>query len=119
MLKWHYRSRHESLINISNREFYDNELLVYPSPSHNDPELGLKFHYNPNTAYHRGEGSANPLEAKDVVKEIFKHFEKYGAKKSLGVGTFSVAQKEKEFKIFHIFFFFFLDTDMTQKERCP
>ena len=93
MLKWHYRSRHESLINISNREFYDNELLVYPSPSHNDSELGLKFHYNPNTAYHRGEGSANPLEAKDVVKEIFKHFEKYGDKKSLGVGTFSVAQK--------------------------
>ena len=93
MLKWHYRSRHESLINISNREFYDNELLVYPSPSHTDPELGLKFHYNPNTQYHRGEGSANPLEAKDVVKEIFKHFEKYGDRKSLGVGTFSVAQK--------------------------
>lgn len=93
MLKWHYRSRHESLINISNREFYDNELLVYPSPSHTDPELGLKFHYNPNTQYHRGEGSANPLEARDVVKEIFKHFAKYGDKKSLGVGTFSVAQK--------------------------
>ena len=93
MLKWHYRSRHESLINISNREFYDNELLVYPSPSHTDPELGLKFHYNPNTQYHRGEGSANPLEAKDVVKEIFNHFAKYGDKKSLGVGTFSVAQK--------------------------
>ena len=93
MLKWHYRSRHESLINISNREFYDNELLVYPSPSHNDSELGLKFHYNPNTQYHRGEGSANPLEAKDVVKEIFNHFAKYGDKKSLGVGTFSVAQK--------------------------
>ncbi|MCQ2977165.1 MAG: DUF4011 domain-containing protein, partial [archaeon] len=93
MLKWHYRSRHESLINISNREFYDNELLVYPSPSHNDPELGLKFKYNPDTAYHRGEGSANPKEAKDVVKEIFRHFNKYGDKKSLGVGTFSVAQK--------------------------
>ena len=93
MLKWHYRSRHESLINISNREFYDNELLVYPSPCHNDPELGLKFHYHPDTAYHRGEGSANPKEAKYVVKEIFKHFEKYGDKKSLGVGTFSVAQK--------------------------
>ncbi|WP_405288547.1 DUF3320 domain-containing protein, partial [Methanobrevibacter sp.] len=93
MLKWHYRSRHESLINISNREFYDNELLVYPSPSHTDPELGLKFHYNPNTQYHRGEGSANPLEAKEVVKEIFNHFAKYGDKKSLGVGTFSVAQK--------------------------
>ncbi|AMD17277.1 DNA helicase [Methanobrevibacter sp. YE315] len=93
MLKWHYRSRHESLITVSNREFYDDDLLVYPSPSHNDPELGLKFHYNPNTAYHRGSSSANPLEAQDVADEIFNHFEKYGDTKSLGVGTFSVAQK--------------------------
>jgi len=93
MLKWHYRSRHESLISVSNREFYDDDLLVYPSPSHNDPELGLKFHYNPNTAYERGSSSANPLEAEDVVEEIFNHFEKYGDTKSLGVGTFSVAQK--------------------------
>ena len=43
MLKWHYRSRHESLISVSNKEFYNNELLVYPSPSHDDPELGLKI----------------------------------------------------------------------------
>ncbi len=93
MLKWHYRSRHESLITVSNREFYDDDLLVYPSPSHNDPELGLKFHYNPNTQYLRGASSANPLEAEDVVEEIFNHFEKYGDTKSLGVGTFSVAQK--------------------------
>ena len=93
MLKWHYRSRHESLISVSNKEFYDNELLVYPSPSHNDPELGLKFHYNPNTAYDRGSSSANPKEAEDVVEAIFEHFDKYGDTKSLGVGTFSVAQK--------------------------
>ena len=93
MLKWHYRSRHESLIAVSNREFYDDDLLVYPSPSHSDPELGLKFHYNPNTQYLRGASSKNPLEAKDVVEEIFNHFEKYGDTKSLGVGTFSVAQK--------------------------
>ena len=93
MLKWHYRSRHESLITVSNREFYDDDLLVYPSPSHSDPELGLKFHYNPNTSYLRGASSKNPLEADDVVEEIFNHFEKYGDTKSLGVGTFSVAQK--------------------------
>ena len=93
MLKWHYRSRHESLINVSNKEFYDNELLVYPSPSHNDSELGLKFHYNPNTAYDRGSSSANPKEAEDVVEAIFEHFDRYGDTKSLGVGTFSVAQK--------------------------
>ena len=93
MLKWHYRSRHESLIAVSNKEFYDDELLVYPSPSSNDPELGLKFNYNSNTVYDRGSGSVNKLEAHDVVKEIFKHFDKYGDSKSLGVGTFSVAQK--------------------------
>ncbi len=93
MLKWHYRSRHESLINVSNKEFYDNELLVYPSPSHNDPDLGLKFHYNPDTAYERGSSSANPREAEDVVEAIFDHFDRYGDTKSLGVGTFSVAQK--------------------------
>ena len=93
MLKWHYRSRHESLINVSNKEFYDNELLVYPSPSHNDSDLGLKFHYNPDTAYERGSSSANPKEAEDVVEAIFDHFDRYGDTKSLGVGTFSVAQK--------------------------
>ncbi|MGN1363369.1 MAG: DUF3320 domain-containing protein [Methanobrevibacter sp.] len=93
MLKWHYRSRHESLIAVSNKEFYDNQLLVYPSPSHDDPELGLKFKYCPDTVYERGEGSYNRGEAKEVVKEIFKHFEKYGDSKSLGVGTFSVAQR--------------------------
>ena len=93
MLKWHYRSRHESLISLSNREFYDNQLLVYPSPSHNDPELGLKFRYSPDTIYERGSGSYNRGEAKLVVKEIFNHFDKYGDTKSIGVGTFSVAQR--------------------------
>jgi superfamily I DNA and/or RNA helicase len=93
MLKWHYRSRHESLIAVSNEEFYDNNLLVYPSPSHNDPELGLKFYYNDSTFYDRGNTSSNIGEAKLVVDEIFKHFEKYGDTKSLGVGTFSVSQR--------------------------
>jgi hypothetical protein len=32
MLRWHYRSRHQSLIAISNREFYRNELFIVPSP---------------------------------------------------------------------------------------
>jgi hypothetical protein len=32
MLRWHYRSRHESLIATSNAEFYENRLLVLPSP---------------------------------------------------------------------------------------
>src|SRR5262250_1034547 len=31
-LRWHYRSKHESLIAVSNQEFYDNHLVIYPSP---------------------------------------------------------------------------------------
>jgi superfamily I DNA and/or RNA helicase len=32
MLNWHYRSKHQSLIAVSNREFYDNRLFIVPSP---------------------------------------------------------------------------------------
>lgn len=92
MLRWHYRSRHESLIAVSNQEFYDNHLLVYPSPCHESHELGLKLEYLPETVYERGKSRSNPLEAKTVVQAIFDHFQTYGNKKSLGVGTFSVAQ---------------------------
>ncbi|GAA5818772.1 MAG: conserved hypothetical protein [Methanobrevibacter sp. CfCl-M3] len=92
MLKWHYRSRHETLINLSNKEFYNGELLVYPSATYNNPELGLKFKYNPDNPYQRGKSATNRGQAIEVVDEIFKHFKKYGTMKSLGVGTFSVSQ---------------------------
>ncbi|MDI9617545.1 DUF3320 domain-containing protein [Methanothermobacter sp.] len=92
MLRWHYRSRHESLIAVSNQEFYDNRLLVYPSPSREDEELGLHLRYIPDTVYERGRTSSNPLEAAAVVEAIEEHFIRYGTSRSLGVGTFSVAQ---------------------------
>src|SRR5688572_19212925 len=31
-LRWHYRSRHEGLIAFSNRHYYENDLLTFPSP---------------------------------------------------------------------------------------
>jgi superfamily I DNA and/or RNA helicase len=99
MLKWHYRSRHESLINVSNKLFYDGQLIVYPSPSYNDEELGLKLKYNLENKYYPSNyegietGSVNPKQASEVVEEIFNHFKKHGETKSLGVGTFSVSQK--------------------------
>ncbi|MEJ8542483.1 DUF3320 domain-containing protein [Methanothermobacter wolfeii] len=92
MLRWHYRSRHESLIAVSNQEFYDNRLLVYPSPAREDEELGLHLVYLPDTVYERGRTSSNPLEAAAVVDAIEDHFMRYGSSRSLGVGTFSVAQ---------------------------
>src|SRR5262249_17339204 len=43
-LRWHYRSKHESLIAFSNAEFYDNRLITFPSPSVTAPHgLGVRF----------------------------------------------------------------------------
>lgn len=93
MLKCHYRSRHESLIAVSNLEFYNNDLIIYPSPIIDSEDLGLKLVYNPDSVYERGTNRQNKIEAKEVVDYAFNHFKKYGNKKSLGIGTFSVAQK--------------------------
>ncbi len=92
-LKWHYRSRHESLIAVSNQEFYDNNLYVFPSAIDKAEHLGLKFVHIPDSVYDRGKSSANRKEAQVVVKAAFDHYRNY-PNKSLGIGTFSVKQQQ-------------------------
>jgi len=93
MLKWHYRSRHESLISVSNQEFYNNELYVFPSPTKESEDLGLKLIYDPTTVYDRGGGTNNIKEAENVVEYAFKCFRKWGHSRSLGIGTFNLKQR--------------------------
>ena len=95
-LKWHYRSRHESLIAVSNQEFYDNNLLIFPSPLEDVKHLGLKFVHLPEAVYDRGRSAANRGEATAVVQAAFQHFQEY-PDKSLGVGTFSSKQQQAIF----------------------
>ncbi len=92
-LRWHYRSRHESLIAVSNQEFYDNRLYVYPSPVQKDEKLGLKFVHLQDAVYDRGKSGVNRVEARAVAKAVFEHFSK-SPEKSLGVGTFNIKQQE-------------------------
>lgn len=92
MLRWHYRSRHQSLITVSNHQFYENKLVVPPSPGHKQG-AGLVFHHLPQTAYQRGTSRTNPLEAKRVVEAILEHARKH-PKLSLGVAAFSTAQRQ-------------------------
>lgn len=94
MLKWHYRSRHESLISVSNHEFYNNNLIVFPSPFNETDDLGLKLEYRPENYYDRGKSSKNAGEAKDIIDYAINHFKKHGKSKSLGIGTFGIKQKE-------------------------
>lgn len=91
MLRWHYRSRHESLIAVSNQEFYDNSLLIFPSPDSGREEVGLGFHHLPNTAYDRGRSSTNREEAKAVAKAVMDHARDC-PEMTLGVAAFSEAQ---------------------------
>ena len=91
-LRWHYRSRHESLIEVSNHEFYDNSLVVYPSPMQSEEGLGLGFRHLPDTIYDRGKSSENRQEARAVARAAIAHF-KARPDLSLGVGAFSTKQQ--------------------------
>ena len=93
MLNWHYRSRHQSLIAVSNRQFYDNKLFIVPSPYDAVAGMGLKFHYLPDTYYDRGNSRTNPEEAR-IVAEAVIHHARETPNRSLGVATFSVAQRQ-------------------------
>ncbi len=42
-LRWHYRSRHQSLIAFSNHYFYDDNLMVFPSPRPSGKEFGVSL----------------------------------------------------------------------------
>ncbi|MBA4252088.1 MAG: DUF3320 domain-containing protein [Chlorobiaceae bacterium] len=92
-LSWHYRSRHESLIAVSNVEFYDRKLVVFPSPGVNDKATGLKFNYLPDSIYDRGRSRTNKLEAKSVANAVIEHA-RNNKELSLGVVAFSVAQRD-------------------------
>lgn len=93
MLNWHYRSRHQSLIAVSNREFYENRLFIVPSPYDAVAGMGLKFNHLPHAHYDRGNTRTNPVEAKAVVDAVIRHAVET-PQKSLGVATFSVAQRQ-------------------------
>ncbi|ASU35112.1 DUF3320 domain-containing protein [Mucilaginibacter xinganensis] len=92
MLRWHYRSRHESLISLSNREFYENKLVIFPSPG-SKTRMGLSFHHLENAVYDRGNTRTNPLEAEAVADAVIYHA-LHNAKQSLGVVAFSTAQMQ-------------------------
>lgn len=90
-LRWHYRSRHESLIAFSNHHFYDNRLVTFPASRDKDPRLGIEFRYVPDGVYDRGGRRDNPKEADVIAGLVTQHFRKH-PDRSLGVVAFSLAQ---------------------------
>ncbi len=93
MLRWHYRSRHDSLIAVSNDQFYKNRLLAFPSPGFHPDATGLKFHYLPDTHYDKGGSRTNAGEVQAVVAAILNHA-LTKPHLSLGVVAFSLSQRD-------------------------
>ncbi|MDD8045962.1 MAG: DUF3320 domain-containing protein [Verrucomicrobiota bacterium] len=91
-LKWHYRSRHESLITFSNHHYYDNQLLTFPSKIHEG--LGITFRHLEDGVYDRGKSRTNQVEARAVVAEIVRRLKDPKLReRTIGVVTFSQAQQ--------------------------
>ena len=93
MLRWHYRSRHPSLIAVSNYVFYKNRLIIFPSPDAAREKVGLVYHYLPDTAYDRGGSRTNLKEAQIVAEKVMEHAHSR-PDLTLGVATFSTAQMQ-------------------------
>ncbi len=90
-LRWHYRSRHESLIAFSNSEFYDNRLYTFPSVNDRERKVNLNL---VDGYFDRGRSRRNKEEAKAVVKEILRRKnDPELSKMSLGIVTFNIAQQ--------------------------
>lgn len=89
-LKWHYRSRHQSLINFANREFYQDRLTVFPSPETNPDRSGLKLCYIEDGVW---EQNCNRPEAAAVVAAAIDHLTNHPTE-SLGIVALNLRQRE-------------------------
>ncbi|WP_139924991.1 DUF3320 domain-containing protein [Hymenobacter sp. DG01] len=92
ILRWHYRSLHQSLIAASNHLFYEDKLVIFPSPG-GQGQLGLVYHHLPETHYERGATRTNPLEAQAVAEAVLHHA-RTTPRLTLGVVAFSTAQRQ-------------------------
>jgi len=91
MLSWHYRSRDPSLIEVSNREFYESGLVLPPSPLQRDPAYGLCF-TRVDGVYDKGGKRDNRKEGEAIVARVAEHARE-NPTLSLGIVTFSFAQR--------------------------
>ncbi|WP_375450250.1 DUF3320 domain-containing protein [uncultured Devosia sp.] len=94
-LRWHYRSRNESLIAFSNHYYYQNRLVTFPSPNVEDRAVQLR---KVGGIYDRGKSRTNRGEAQAIVDEAVGRLGGWLAlpekeRPTLGVITFNAQQQ--------------------------
>jgi very-short-patch-repair endonuclease len=95
-LRWHYRSRSESLIAFSNYHYYQNRLVTFPSPKVEDRAVRLRK--VPNGVYDRGKSRTNRIEAQAVADEAVARMLSWldlpeKSRPTLGIITFNAQQQ--------------------------
>jgi very-short-patch-repair endonuclease/archaellum biogenesis ATPase FlaH len=91
MLRWHYRSRHESLIAFSNREFYKDQLIVFPSPAIQAGRYGIGWTHIPEGVATSG---VNSVEARKVAEAAARILMEHQGR-SLGIVAMNVKQAQR------------------------
>ena len=93
-LRWHYRSRHESLITFSNQHYYDGRLLTFPNAAGASSRMGVSFHEVPGGVYDRARTRTNRVEAEALVADVVARLlDPREQGRTIGVVTFSMAQQ--------------------------
>lgn len=89
-LMWHYRSRHESLIAFSNHHFYNNELIVFPSPHGRSEAQGVTLKYVGGNY----RSSVNVAEARAVASAALEFMR---TRPSLSLGIVAMNQPQRDY----------------------
>lgn len=69
LLRWHYRSQDERLINFSNQHYYEGRLSTFPAPSETRTDCGI-FYRRVDGLYDRGKTRTNKIEATAIMEEL-------------------------------------------------
>src|SRR5262249_29663732 len=92
-LRWHYRSRRETLIAFSNHHIYANELVTVPSAHDTRANPAVAFEHVADGRWKAGIGGGfNAAEARRTAELILAHF-RDRPEQSLGVIAFSQRQQ--------------------------
>ena len=90
-LRWHYRSRHESLIAFSNFHFYDSDLVIFPSPYSKNPEFGIHYVKVARGRFTQGK---NVDEARTIAQEVLRHMSE-NPEESVGIVAMNAQQQNE------------------------
>lgn len=90
-LNYHYRSRHESLIAFSNRYYYGNRLITFPSADDRESHICFRC---VRGLYDYSRTRTNRIEAEAIVNEVISRLKDPSCSgQSIGVIAFSTVQQ--------------------------